>query len=222
MRKLFISVLILFSLCSSVFAGSQQTSSTTGTAMIALARDDYNDTGTNQFDDTDILQYINDGMVDIAIKAHCYETNETIALLANTVEYAITAQYTEIKAVQYFNGVSYFGLKKGAPGNIGLSTDEADTDAPAFWYEFNGKIGIYPVLSSVTTQTVILYLARRPSAITAGQTITTPAIYDNALKFYIVGRMALKDKNTALYAALMGQYEKELGFYRQDLQEKAK
>jgi len=220
MKSICWAIVAVFSLFSVCMAGSQQVSSTTGSSMIAQVRADYNDTTSVYFTDAEMLQFLNDGIVDLVNKSHCYEATESISLVANTVEYSITSNYVEVVAVQYYNGTNKFALKKGSPAEIGLNTEESDTDAPAFWYEFAGKIGIYPSLSSVTTQTVTLYLVKWPVPIVSSGTISTPAIYDVALKYYILSRMALKDKNTAMHESMMGKYNQEIGFYRQDLQVK--
>jgi hypothetical protein len=200
--------------------GSQQTSSTTGTNFITWVRSDYNDTTITFFSATDMLEYLNDGKLDIVNKTHCLQTTEQITPTASTVESSITTGYIEVEAVQYYDGTKTVSLKKGSPGLVGLLTEETDTDAPLFWYEFAGKLGVYPILSAVTTQKYIPYLIKRPTVQAAGDAIDTPAIYDVALKYYMLARMALKDKNTPLYTALMNEYNQELGFYRKDLQDK--
>lgn len=222
MRK-FLIVFIIVVLHSLSFAGSQTVSSTTGTAMIALVRADYNDTTTNYFSAAEMLQFLNDGTQDIAVKTHCYQSTENISLVADTVEYSIVTDYIEIMGVKYnpASGAA-IALKRGKQPLVGLTKEEFDKDTPVFWYEFGNKIGAYPALSAVTTETITLYVAKRPAAIAAGSAVPTPAIYDTALKYYMLARMALKDKNTGLYQSLMSQYDKELGFYRADLQEEAK
>lgn len=204
-----------------VFAGSQQTSSTLGSEMISDARADYGDSTTTYFSAAEMLQYLNDGMLEIASKTHCMEQTESVNLVADTLEYSITTNYIKIIHVVYnpASGVSK-GLQRGDVRHVGKVQGSAfsDSTVPSFWYEFNGKIGIYPTLSSVTTETATLYIAERPTSITAGQNITLPAIYDNALKAYILYRMSLKDKNMELASRYKTQYEVELGIYRVDLQ----
>ena len=220
MKKLLALFLVLFPFYA--HAGSQQTSATTGTVFIADVRLDYNDTTTAYFTDAEMLEFLNDGMVDIANKSHCLEASQSVTLVANTIEYSISTNYVEVVAVVYnpASGASK-GLIKGTIKDVGMvqGAGFGDTGVPAFWYEFNGKIGIYPALGSVTTQTATVYLAARPTAIAAGTNVTIPASYENALKLYMMARMAMKDKNHELYSALMAQYSAELNAYRQDLTE---
>ncbi len=71
MKRLIILLILFFAgLC---FAGSQQTSSTLASAIITNARYYLNeDSGdANEFfDDTELLRWVNDGMKDLAAKAH--------------------------------------------------------------------------------------------------------------------------------------------------------
>jgi len=196
---------------------SQQKSLTLASDFIDLVRSDYNDSTSTYFSDADMLRYINDGTLDIAIKSQCLQTVEQKALLADTIEYSISAQYIEVIAAHYIDssGKSW-ALKPGSIDRVGLDIAEGDTDAPAYWYEFNGKVGIYPALASVTTQAADVFLASRPSVITAADTILIPEVYDVALKKYVLSRMALKDKNSAMHTSLMGEYNAEIMFYRND------
>lgn len=213
LKRLIAFFLILFAV--NAYAGSQQLSSTTGTVFIADVREDYNDTTTTHFTAAEMLEFLNDGMVDIANKSHCLQATEAVTLVANTVEYAISTNYVDVVWAIYNPATgSKKGLVRGSINDVGMvqGAGFGDTGEPAFWYEFAGKIGIYPPLATVTTQTVTAYLATRPTAIAAGSNITIPASYENALKLYMLSRMALKDKATELYTAIYTQYLAEIKF----------
>jgi hypothetical protein len=221
MKKIILPFLLAISLCINVYAGSQLTSSTTGTAFIALARAEYNDATTNTFSDTEILSYINDGVLDMAVKAQCIQDSESIDLAANTIEYSLSTDFIEVKGVNYVDstGVIY-SLK---PGNIALvdpkNQEQKNSTRPLYWYEFDGKVGVYPALAARTTETITVYRVELPTAIAAGGTIPTPRIYDNALMLYCLYRMQRKDGNPEASNTYQ-RYLQDLGMYRQDLQDK--
>ena len=210
------------------YGASQNTSSTTGATLITQVRYLLNDTGTNPFsDDTELLRWINDGIEDIAIKTHSLENTESISLIADTIEYSIVSTtYIAVKAVHYVNASSEsVALKRGPPAMVGRVPEDYEAAAdrlPKFWYDWNGKLGVYPSLSAVTTETVTLYLVELPAAIASGGTIPTPKIFDNALRAFVISRAYYKDRQYAKSAQWLGIYNSEVDRYRQDFIEQPK
>lgn len=195
----------------------QGTSSTTGTDMIARARVYLGEESSVsiRWDDTDLLQFLNDGMVDIAARSQGYQGSESITLVANTIEYTPSAKYVEVAAVVINPAEgSKYGLKSGNIRSVGAY--DYDRLTPTHWYEFAGKIGIYPAYTSVTTETATAYLIKTPAAIAAGGTVATPEIFDTALVYYIVWQGFLEDKRAGEASTYMQLYFSELDRFRQD------
>ncbi len=217
--KRILTILFIFALTGSAFAGSQQTSSTPASTIITNARYYLNEeagAANEFFSDTELLRWVNDGMRDIAAKSHCTETTESVDLAADTVEYSLTTNYIAVKGVVYINadGES-LGLLEGNVRSIG----EPDSEEPAYWYEYAGKVGVYPALASRTTETVTVYLVTRPSDISSSADITTPAVYDTALTLYVVAQGFLKDRKFGSYAQIMSLYQGEIDRYRAEFNE---
>jgi len=210
--------------------GSQRTSSTLVSDLITKVRYLIHEVLTTAGedsdafwkDDEDIIPAIHDGVQDIATRTGCLEETEEIDLASNTVEYSITSTtYIAVNAVVYTdaNGKKA-GLKRGTPTHIG---HEGQEDKPEYWYEFDGKVGVYPMLSARTTEDIKLYMLSLPAAITATtDTIPTPAHYDVALKYYVAAMMFLKDRQISRYDGLMSLYYKILDRYRADFNEQVK
>ncbi len=208
-------VILILCLCGPAFPGSQQTSSTLASTIITNARSLLNESAASFWTDAELLVWLNDGILDIAARSHCLETTESISLSTNTVEYAITTNFITVKAVAYVNSSSVAkGLK---PGNVLSVGNVGDLEEPVFWYEFAGKIGAYPALSSVTTETIKAYLIKRPTAIASSDNVTTPAVYDHALTLYVVAKAHLKDRQTGRYHQIIGLYMAELKRIRADM-----
>uniref|UniRef100_A0A6M3IZY7 Uncharacterized protein n=1 Tax=viral metagenome TaxID=1070528 RepID=A0A6M3IZY7_9ZZZZ len=146
MRKYFILFASLLIIAGTVFAGSQQTSSTLASTIITNARYYLNETTASFWTDAELLIWVNAGTKDIVSRTRCLESSESISLLANTTEYTITGPYIDISTVVYndINGVKK-GLVRKNPQSIGHSTDID----PTWWYEWNGKLGIFPPLDLV-------------------------------------------------------------------------
>ena len=211
-KKLTVFIVVLL-LSVHVYAGSQQTSSTDASVFIDNARSYLNDTGTEFFTDAEMLVWLNAGLIDLVSRSHCLETTEDINLVADTLEYSITDDYILVKAVWYVSTTGTEALLPGKPGGVGL---EEDVEEPHYWYDWGGEIGIYPTLSSVTTEKVTVYLVTRPTAIASNEDVPTPAIYDKALTLYIVAQAWAKDRQMGKYAQTMNLYHAELDRYRKD------
>lgn len=221
MKKLIQIILItaLVIIPSAGLAGPQTASSTTGTAMIARVRVLLDEATAKKWSDANLLQFINDGMSDIASRTLSYQGTENINLIADTVEYTPSTDYIAVVTAIYnpASGKS-IGLKKGNVRSRG-SDDSERLEEPGWWYEFGGKVGFYPALSAVTTETVTVYLAKRPTTIMAGQNILTPAVFDNALMYFVVCRAFLLDGRIPDANNYMMLYMKEIDRFRADFVE---
>jgi hypothetical protein len=224
MRKQLLWIILgLFLVTSSiVHAGDTSTSGTLASAMITDVRAYLDETTASFWTDTELLQWLNDGMVDLAAKTHCTETQEVVTLVGGTTEYAVTANYIKIKAAIYRDSTLVEkGLIKGNPYSIG---NVQNVGEPAYWYEHGGKVGFYPVLaalsgSGTTVEVVRLFLVERPAAIASGTTVSTPGVYDRALTYYILAQAYLKDKQMVKATHMMEMYHKEIALYREDFQQ---
>ena len=196
-------------------AGSQQVSGALASEIIAQVQYDYNEPGFGFIVNSEWLQWLNDAAVDVAMKTLCVQATETIALIADTVDYAITTKYIKIVAVRYVDadGVER-GLTPGNPVEVGNIEDRGEPDK---YYEFADYIGVYPTLASVTIESVKLFLATYPTKREAANALVTPAIYDRLIKKYMLAQAAKKDKKFATYSGLMNDYNAELAGSRQDL-----
>jgi len=216
--KIFAATVALLVAPALVLAGSVQTSSTTAQTIINDARVLIQETTADHWSDTDLLRYVNEGMVDIASQTLATQTTEDISLVADQIEYSITTNYITVEHVNYVDADgNWKGLDKGHPSDV-MKVGESDrrTPRPAFWYEWGGKLGIFPSLSSVTTEAVKVYLVSRPAAILISASVTTPAIYDRALVRYVAAQALLDKRRFADSDHFMQEYQSELDRYRQD------
>jgi hypothetical protein len=190
--------------------GSQNTSGKTFADIIDEVRSDVNDYRTPYFaDDGEMLDWLNQAHAQAAKDSSSIQDTETIDLVANQLEYAVTSKYYRLHAVLYVNSASEKkALIKGSPSEVGHIHDVLE---PVKYYEFDGKIGVYPTLSSITTETVEVYLSKRvepDKALT--DTIETPAMLDNALVWYVSAMWDFKRKKYSAHAQSMARFEAEI------------
>jgi len=221
MKKWLIFLALLLCIVGIAFAGSQQTSSTSASSIITNARYYLNEDVADFWTDTELLAWLNDGLIDIAGKTRAMETTENVTLQTSTLEYALSTSYLTIAGAVYLSGTTYYkALERGSIHDVGRFEDIGE---PEFYYEWAGSIGLYPLADSgVTGDTVIVYLIERPSAVTADQNVPTPAYYDKALTLYVAAQAFLKDRQLARYGSLMDLYHAELERYRADFGEQPK
>jgi hypothetical protein len=198
------------------FASSQGTSSTTAATIVDRAEVWLNDSKNEFWSAEELLQWLNEGMIDIVTRSHCLEATEAIDLATTTLEYTITSTYLTVVAVHYVDSDSTsWALKKGSPASVGQNTAVI---IPTYWYDWGGKVGIYPTITR-TTETITVYYITRPTAIISSANVTTPAIYDQALVIFTVAQAWLKDLKLNKYLQMMSLYDIEMKRIRQDLNE---
>ena len=214
--KTIIAVWLILIWSTVCFGASQQTSSSTAATIIDNAESLFNDSDNDLASASEMLVWLNNGMVDIVLRSHCLEDTESIDLATDTLEYSITSTYITVKSVYYTDASgTKKGLIKGSPMSVG---NVEDVSEPVFWYDWGGKVGIYPTFTR-TTETITVYYVTRPTAITSSDNVTTPAIYDLALTYWITAHALLKDRQTGRYAQMMGLYLQEMARIRGDINE---
>ncbi|HBJ75677.1 MAG TPA: hypothetical protein DDY86_09310 [Syntrophaceae bacterium] len=219
MKKLKIISWILLTLFvgAYVYAASQQTSSTTAATIISKARYYLDETAASFWADAELLSWVNDGTLDIVARTKCLEGTESVTLTPGTIEYAITSNYIDVGTVVLETADGRKGLLRKNPQSIGHVEDIGE---PLYWYDWGGKLGVYPTLETGTTGTAIIYYVSRPATVTAAQVVYVPAIYDRALTLYVAAQALLKPGLYAKSGRLMSEYLAEIDRYRSDFVEK--
>lgn len=217
MKKYAYILLFVFLIPALCLAGPQTASSTLASAIIDKAETILDDESNLIWDTTELLEYLNEGTIDIVEETGCYQGTEAITLVADTVEYTPTTAYLGVVSavINPASGASY-GLKKG---NVTSRAFQISDDQPEFFYEFAGKVGIYPAYSSVTTETATVYFIKRPVAVASNANVLVPAALDKALIYYIVGHSLLRDRRPQEAQNYLAWYQRELNQYRREFSE---
>jgi hypothetical protein len=96
-----LTFIILLCIYTVTFGASQQTSTTDASVLVDRAEVWLNDADNRFWTAGELLQWLNDGMVDIVSRSHCLEATEDLSLTSNTLEYAVTSTYLTVKAVVF-------------------------------------------------------------------------------------------------------------------------
>jgi hypothetical protein len=207
MKRFFIIVSFFLLFTSTLFASSQQTSGITAQDIINRVQYNLNATSDSFFTTADMLDWVNQGILDIVNRSQCLQSSYEKTLVADTYEYDISGDfdYLEITSVVYKDTYDrWTGLVKTTPENLTLGME----NFPKFWYENNvgSKIVVFPTLDDVTgSPSIIIFYVSKPTAITAGNidvtSIPIPAKYDQSLIYYVTHKALEKDRrdSTSLY-----------------------
>uniref|UniRef100_A0A6M3XS62 Uncharacterized protein n=1 Tax=viral metagenome TaxID=1070528 RepID=A0A6M3XS62_9ZZZZ len=216
---LMISLILLWTYLS--FAGGGSTSGKTVANLITETRYILNESTASMWSDAELTAWINDAVRNISARTHCLESGNTRHVLSSgTSEYSIGSNYIFVKGVIYQSGSTTFkALKRGKILDVGNMTGEE----PSSYYEFNGKVGIYPLVdsdnTSVSGNTIYILAVTLPDTLTSLSTIPTPAAYDRAIIYYVVSQALLKDNRDGRAQTFLNQYYSEIDRFRVDNEE---
>ena len=199
--------------------GSQYQSGTTGAAIIVRVRSLLNESTASFWGDDELLQWINDGIIDIAAKTWCLGDQETVNLVNATLGYALSSDYISIVNVLYnLSAASVKSLLRGHPAMIGHVPDPGE---PVYWYEFDGKICVFPIQADATNMSLTVDLVPVPTVLVTGAgNVPIPFWFEDSLVLYVLAKGLYKDNETITAAETYVAYERSLARYITELLEK--
>lgn len=213
-------IVIVLSFTITVYAGSQQVSSTLASTIVTNARSYLNESSASYWSDAELLVWINDGILDLATRSKCLDRTENITLITGQLEYTLSNSYIGITSAIYNDGSSYTGLTRIDIKEVSHTVDSEETE-PVCWYEWNGKIGIIPLASSdVNGDTITVYLVERPVTVALDESITIPAYFDHILTQYVVARALYKEGKIVRGGQLMAEVHESINRFRVDYMER--
>lgn len=185
--------------------GSQSTSSSTGAHILVRVRALLNEATAKFWDDTDLYQYITDGVINVTATTYCTGGSEDITLTTGTLEYAIVGAYIDIVAVIYD---TVKALLLGHPSMLGHVKSPGEV---VYYYEFDGNIGFIPkpVVADNTKKAKVYYLPM-PDNIGAGTAIPVPKWLDHAVVLYAVAMALFEDNEMQSGMQVLREYEKSV------------
>ena len=204
-----IAICLLILISVPVYAGTITTSGATVQTIIDRVRVDLNETTAAFWADADLIQWIDEAITMITVKARVLESGTTeITLIDATYSYAIsgtTPSWIDVEAVFHDSGVTtgsdshkrIFTLKKEDIRNIGHTSEKGRPKVYCLW---DNSLIIWPVPDSIWSgTTLIVYTVTLPSGVTTSTSlIETPAYFDPAILNYVKAKAHYKDKREVL------------------------
>ena len=199
----------------SKFPGSQFTSGQIGSQIVTRVRALLNESSASFFSDNQIMEWINNGCLDIVTKTWCLGSTKDITLLNNILEYDLTTNYITIASVHYYdNGTPKKALLRSNPSMFG---HVPDPNEPVYWYEFDNKLGIFPIITNAGTQSVKVMLITPPAVIGLANPLPIPQYFDEAIVKYACSMGLFRDNELQTAQSTMEEYSKTIALYSSDL-----
>ena len=217
MKRIALAILFVILLACAAFSASP--SGKTVDDLVTEVRSFLNESTAAFWTDAEIERWINNGVRNIAARAHCIEETESIVISSATTEYALSSSYVAVKRVLYQSGATaYKALLRGQKEQIGHV--DKDLEEPEFFYESGEGVVIYPIKdsSTVTSSGNTIYVVYVPAVSTLSGTsaIPTPEQFDRAIVYYATAQALFKKRFFGSAREYMSQYYDEVDRFRAD------
>lgn len=149
----------------------------------------FGDTAGVQVTDTDIISWINDAQLEIAVNLKPIHGRADSATVANTYTYEYPAQsIVQIESIHY-NGVKIENLTLALFEQMILSSDpkRTQTGVPSHWMEWAGVITLWPTPNAAGTLT-IFYTGMPTRVVTISDLLGLPDKHYESIIFYVMSK----------------------------------
>lgn len=216
--RLLLVACFVFIVSGPVYAGTQTTSTATVQNIIDQVRLEIWQPSVRSVSDTDLLNWINDGIVELVSRTGCLEESTvTITVVANQYVYPITTNFLTVEGVWYDSGdttdTARVSTLVRAPIHNIRSGQEKERGRPKAFTVWDNDLVVWPIPSSDhAAQSLEVWLVSMPTKLTATtDAIGLPYYLDPALVYYVSFRSFLKHSDTnnaASYKAMFDELVK--------------
>lgn len=160
---------------------------------------------------SDILNWINDGVREITIQNDLLQKVGTASPVANQSQYSLPNDILRMRRVAY-NGfalqqITLEDANEWLPGNSETVSQGYPVGTPTAYWIFAGKINLYPAPDSSITDGLTLYYTRQPALVSTGDTPELPSDYDNRIVEYCLAQAFELDMNTSMMQIKSTQFQ---------------
>lgn len=165
----------------------------------------FGDESGAQIDDTDIIRWINDAMVDIAINNDLLQVSAYTATVAGTQKYTVPTNLLILRSVKW-KGQKLQPISMEDADTLMVAADPQGGTPSTFW-QFARQIYLYPVPDSNGTSDLSLFYTKQPTNVTlTSDTPELPVQYHPRLVEYCIAQAAESDDNLQQYQMKMQQF----------------
>lgn len=171
----------------------------------------FGDTAQAQINDAMILDWINDGQVDICRKAECLEAAFTTNIVAGTDQYAYPADFIKEQRL-LVNGIKLCRLTMQAIDVLFPDRLAAPIQGNSLYYfHWQRKLNLYPIPGSAITNGLVMWYIRTAALLTApGNTPEIPTIFHEDLVRFCLWHAWEQDQEWGAAAKAQQDYDTRL------------
>lgn len=175
-------------------------------------KDIFGDTAQAQITDAMILNWINDGQLDICRKSECLEgTAPAVNIVAGTDQYAYPADFIKEQRL-LVNGIKLTRLTLQSIDV--LFPDRASTPVTGnslYYYHYSRKFNLYPIPGSAITNGLVVWYIRSAVILTAsGQTPEIPTAFHEDIVRFCLWKAFEQDQDWAGAGQFKSDYDLRL------------
>lgn len=192
----------------------ERKSKTTADVITAVKRQ-FGDESSVQINDSDIIRWVNDAQVEIAIKnpevnAGMVQINVTVGVTA----YPLLTAIPDILVVHsiHFDGQYLANMTfTEAQQTIIRSSDTQTSDVPYFWYEYAGVVNLWPKPSTTKAFGLTVFYSKQPTNITTDSApLTVADSYFKSIVDFCLTQAHELDENFSAAQVKAQQFETSL------------
>lgn len=162
-------------------------------------------------EDVDIIDYANDGQMDIVRNTEILRTTGLISTVAGQAEYALPADFILAKRATYLlSKMSKTTVEE--IDSMDLDKDTAgDTGTPQWYYISGNKIGLYPTPVGVVANAIRVTYVKTPTALVNDADIPEiPVHMHEDIVRYVIMRAREQEEDYYLLQSTSSDYTKRL------------
>ena len=185
-------------------------------SVITRVRNIAGDTNVIQFTDSDIVDWLNDGIRDCVINNGLLQKNATSSTAVGTAEYSLPPDIMKLHSVTV-DGSKLGGLTfEEWQQRFGSKGSDQDTGRPVLFYVWASKLTLFPIpdevldlkISYIYTPAALTFVGVNGIADsnTKDQDLPVPSEYQSRLVDYCLAQVAQQDGDSNLYMLKMQEF----------------
>lgn len=165
----------------------------------------FGDEAGAQISDADIIRWINDAQVDIAINNNLLQVTATTANTVGQQKFTLPTDLLTLRSVRYKNK-KLIGYSMEEAESL-ISADSTERGVPIMYWMYANQLYLWPTPEVEGTDDLSLYYTRQPITIAvASETPELPTQYHPRLVEYCIAQAAELDDNLQHFQLKMSQF----------------
>lgn len=171
-----------------------------------------------QIDDTDILRWINDAMMEIVIQNDLLQVVSTTSTFSREPNYLTPTNINKVFSVKWQgNSLKQLNLQE-AEEMFGNKDDDGSypVGSPEYWWMWGNTITLYPAPQQAGSKDLRMFFLRNPVPVSdMGEIPEIPTKYHLRIVDYCIAQAAELDDNNEKYTQKRGEFDQHLSQLRQ-------